>query len=115
MASSILHRATSVANSLGALLIVGWLLSLTLGPQAYQAYQGFFATLPAQIILLGFTIAVAYHTLNGVRHLVWDSGHGFNPKVADMSGIFCMVVALLGGSAIWWFAIGGKAILEALA
>lgn len=114
MLSSILHRATSVANSAGALLIVGWLMSLAMGAQAYATYQGIFASLPGQIILLGFTISILYHLLNGIRYLVWDSGHGFTPRVADTSSIVCILLAFAGGAAIWWFGIGGARLLEAL-
>jgi succinate dehydrogenase / fumarate reductase cytochrome b subunit len=104
MASSILHRATGTANAIGSLLVVGWLLALALGPEAYAAYQSFFGWWPVQIVLFGFTVAIMYHLANGIRHLVWDSGHGFNPKLSDATGLFCMAFGLFGAIAVWVFA-----------
>jgi succinate dehydrogenase / fumarate reductase cytochrome b subunit len=101
MLGSILHRATGVANYVGAFLVVGWLFSMTLGEERYDQFADIAASIPGQVILFGFTLSIVYHALNGVRHLVWDAGHGFTPKVASFTGSLVILAAIVGAAAIW--------------
>lgn len=104
MLSSILHRATGVANSIGIILIVGWFFAAGLGEDAYVQFDAILSSIPAKIVLFGFTISILYHLINGVRHLVWDMGHGFSPKVADFWAFFAIIGSLVGAVAIWFAA-----------
>ncbi len=104
MALSFLHRVTGCALSVGMLLLVYWLVALASGRQAYADAQAFFAHGFVRFTLVAFSFAFFYHLLNGVRHLVWDSGHGFERKTARMSGW----IAFLGAVALtlfFWFLI----------
>lgn len=99
---SFLHRVTGCALSAGALLFVYWLVAAAGGPEAYANAQAVFAHPLIKVLLVGFSFAFFYHLLNGVRHLVWDTGHGFDKKQARTSGwvAFLGAVAL---TAFMWF------------
>lgn len=75
---SILHRITGAALTVGSLLLVYWLIALASGPEAFATAQGLFGSILGRLILFGFTWALVYHTLAGIRHLVWDAGYGFD-------------------------------------
>ena len=93
---SILHRATGLALSVGLLLFVYWLVAAASGAEAYANAQAVFANPLIKLLLVGFSFAFFYHLLNGVRHLAWDTGHGFEKKKARTSGW----VAFLGAVAL---------------
>jgi len=101
---SILHRATGCALSVGLLLFVYWLVAAASGPEAYASAQAVFASPLTKTALVGFSFAFFYHLLNGVRHLAWDTGHGFEKKKARTSGwvAFLGAVAL---TALFWFVL----------
>lgn len=77
MVTSILHRATGVALIVGALAMVYGLVSLASGPERWDTFTACVGSLFGKIILFGFSWALAYHLLNGIRHLMQDAGHGF--------------------------------------
>ncbi len=77
MVTSILHRITGVALALGTLVLVWALLALASGPSAYAQVMGFCASWIGVIMLLGWTWALSFHVLNGIRHLLQDIGLGF--------------------------------------
>jgi succinate dehydrogenase / fumarate reductase cytochrome b subunit len=86
MLYSILHRATGVALSAGTLLLAWWLLALASGPDAFAVANGFVGSILGMLMLFGWTWALMYHLGNGIRHLVWDAGYGFDLDVAQKSG-----------------------------
>lgn len=101
---SILHRVTGCALSVGTLLFVYWLVAAASGAEAYANAQAVFAHPLTRVLLVGFSFAFFYHLLNGVRHLVWDTGHGFEKAKARASGW----VAFLGAVAltvVFWVVI----------
>jgi len=77
MLSSILHRATGVALSVGCLLLVWWLVAAAGSPGYFAMVEGFIGSWLGVLMLLGWVAALSYHVLNGVRHLLWDTGRGF--------------------------------------
>lgn len=83
---SILHRATGVALSVGSILFVVWLWSLAGGEQRYTSVAKFFDFWLIKFALFLWTLAFYYHLLNGIRHLMWDFGAGFELKEAYRSG-----------------------------
>lgn len=101
MLGSILHRATGVANYLGLMLLAAWLFATASGPEAYGAFERVASSIPGTVVLFGFTVSILYHAMSGARHLVWDAGHGFNPKLASLLGGLIIVLALGGATAIW--------------
>lgn len=93
-ALSIAHRATGVFLVIGALLLVYWLISLAGGPDSYAQAQAFFGSLIGRVILLPWVFALFYHLCNGIRHLLWDMGVGFEISTVYTSGKVVVVAAV---------------------
>jgi len=106
-ALSILHRATGVALGFGAALLTWWLLALLGEPSDFASVQGFLASPLGRLLLLGWTWALFYHLLNGIRHLVWDTGHGLDLKSVYRGGwivvVFSVVLTVVAWLAGYWF------------
>jgi succinate dehydrogenase / fumarate reductase, cytochrome b subunit len=83
---SILHRASGVALSVGTLLLVYWLIAAAAGPESFATAQGFIGSILGRVLLLGWSWALFYHLCNGIRHLFWDAGRGFELKTVYASG-----------------------------
>jgi len=98
---SILHRITGVLLSLGFLLLVYWLAAAAAGPERYAAARDALATPLAQLVWFGAAFAFCYHLLNGVRHLFFDMGHGFELKTARASGRAVAIGAVVLGLLLW--------------
>jgi len=98
---SILHRVSGVLLSVGTVLMVVWLVALAQGEQAYQAMIAFMSSAPVLVALVGWTLALFYHLLNGIRHLLWDTGTMLELKPARASG-WMVVVLAFGLTAIVW-------------
>ncbi len=100
---SILHRGTGVMLVLGTLLLVYWLWALAGGPGAYADAQALLASWIGRVILLAWTLALFYHLCNGIRHLFWDIGLGFELKTAYASG-WAVVIASVALTLLAWIA-----------
>lgn len=98
---SILHRATGVMLAFGAFALVGWLVSLVAGPAAYGSLNDFFAGPLGALMLLGWTFCFYYHLSNGIRHLAWDTGHGFEKERARQTGWLVVAVAVIMTAGTW--------------
>jgi succinate dehydrogenase / fumarate reductase, cytochrome b subunit len=83
---SILHRASGVALSVGTILLVWWLGAAADGPAPYAGMQHFLASWLGLLLLFGWSAALFYHLCNGIRHLWWDSGHGFELSTTYATG-----------------------------
>lgn len=92
---SILHRITGAFLSLGIIALTYWLTALAAGPAAYATAAEWFGSWFGKLVLFGWLVAFCYHLLNGVRHLVWDTGRGFEVTHVERSGW-----AVLAGSVI---------------
>lgn len=99
---SILHRATGVINALGVLLLTCWLLALAGGEASYAAFLACLGSLPGQIALFGFAATLVYHLLNGVRHLFWDAGWGFEIPQVYRSGYVVIALTVLLTGLLWY-------------
>ena len=80
------HRATGVALSVGTMFLVWWLVAAATGDDAYAAARWFFGSWLGMLMLLGWTFAFFFHLCNGIRHLFWDAGLGFELRTAYASG-----------------------------
>lgn len=83
---SIANRITGVVLSLGAIGLVIWLTAAAMGPQAYGEVQGIVASWGGRVALFGFTFAFFLHLCGGIRHMVWDTVHGFDLRWIYISG-----------------------------
>lgn len=97
---SILHRATGVFLSLGAVGLVWWLFAAALGDAYFAPVAAFLASIVGRLLLFAWTAALFYHLANGIRHLLWDAGFGFDLKTAYATG---------------WTVVAAAAVLTVLA
>jgi succinate dehydrogenase / fumarate reductase cytochrome b subunit len=98
---SILHRATGIALSVGALYLATWVMYAASSPKAYALFQSFNGSIAGRIVLGGWLFAAFYHLCNGIRHLFWDAGYGFELKDAYRSGWIVVGVALVATAVSW--------------
>jgi succinate dehydrogenase / fumarate reductase cytochrome b subunit len=98
---SILHRLTGVALAAAAAVLVAWLLAVASGPAAFLRFAAVLRSIPGQLLLLGITFAFCYHLANGLRHLAWDAGYGFDKHTARRSGFAVVAVAAILTVLIW--------------
>ena len=107
---SISHRATGLALSIGTLLLVWWLVALASGPEAFATVQSFIGSWLGLLLLLGWTFSLFFHFANGIRHLFWDAGYGFDLKTTHASGwtvVAASVVLTLIAWGVGLSAMGG--------
>ena len=104
MASSILHRATGIILAVGSLLIVWGLAALAAGQDAFATFTACAASPFGTIVMIGWTLAFFYHLANGVRHLVWDTGHGLDVKSANASSVVIFTFTAAATLAVWYIA-----------
>jgi succinate dehydrogenase / fumarate reductase cytochrome b subunit len=100
-ALSILHRLTGVALGLGTLMLTWWLLALLGAPSDFAAVQIFIGSILGRFLLLGWTWALFFHLLNGVRHLIWDTGHGLDLPSVYRGGWFVVGLSVALTLAAW--------------
>ncbi len=109
MLSSILHRASGVVNYGGAVLVAIWLIALASGEAAYTGLMDVLNG-PIKILvilaLIGFTLSLIYHMLNGIRHLVWDAGKGFDPAASNQRSVLIMIGSVVLTAIIWVLGLG---------
>jgi succinate dehydrogenase / fumarate reductase, cytochrome b subunit len=105
---SILHRLTGIALSAGMLLVVWLVVTLHQGHGHYWVFQDFIGSFIGRLLLFGWTWAVFFHLLNGVRHLAWDAGLGFELKTVYASGWAVVIGSVILTVAVW---IAGFAVL----
>ena len=102
---SILHRAAGVVLTTGTLIMAAWLVSLALGKEAYDVVVMVIGHPLGQFVLFGYSVALIYHALNGVRHLGWDLGFGLTIPQVYKNGqivLFLTVVLTMSlWSAVW--------------
>lgn len=98
---SIIHRVTGVGLSVGTLLVAAWLIALAMGPETYKQFAGHLTAWYGQVLLFGWSWALMYHLGNGIRHLFWDMGRGFDLKTAEYSGYAVVAASLLLTAAAW--------------
>ena len=109
MALSILHRASGVALMLGTLMFAYWFIAIASGQEYYEYAQNLIGSIFGRLILLGFTIALVIHFLNGIRHLFYDAGLGFKLETSRITGWLVVTGTILITIIIWISAylIGG--------
>ena len=104
MVLSITHRATGIALMAGTLVLVYWLLAAASGAEAYASAQVLLGSWLGRVALLGFSFALFYHLCNGIRHLFWDMGLGFELKTAYASGAAVVIVSIVMTVTAWGLA-----------
>jgi succinate dehydrogenase / fumarate reductase cytochrome b subunit len=101
MTLSILHRATGVAMAVGFVVFAAWLICAAAGAEEYGQFTALLSTFVGQLLLIGWSFAFFYHLANGVRHLFWDAGRGFEKWQANASAWFVLTLSIAGTAAFW--------------
>ena len=102
---SSLHRISGMLLSLGAVVLGAWLIALASGPEAYDGAQRLLAAGWFKLPLVGWTFCFFFHLVNGVRHLFWDAGYGFDPARIRASGWTVVVITVAATAAFSFVAI----------
>jgi len=93
--TSIFTRLTGNALIVGALLVVWWFAALAAGPDAYASANGFITSWFGDLIMFGSVACIWYHTLAGIRHLIWDTGRMLDVEKAELAGQVIIVASVL--------------------
>jgi len=104
MSLSILHRVTGMALAFGLIILVAWLMAAAGGQGSYARAYDVFSSLPFKLLFGGGLFIVIYHTCNGLRHLAWDMGWGFERHEARRSAAIVVAVALIATAICLYFA-----------
>ncbi len=102
---SISHRLCGIALAKGCILAAAWVIALASGPMYFAFVQAIMLSLPGQLILFGFSVAVFYHLSNGVRHLIWDTGRCLSLRGVYVSGYMVMASTLILTGGLWFIVI----------
>jgi len=102
---SSLHRITGLLLSAGAVVLGVWLIALASGPESFAAVAGVVGAAWFKPLLVGWTFCFFFHLANGVRHLFWDAGYGFDPKRIRASGWTVVAVTVVATAAFSFAAI----------
>ena len=95
MAASITHRVTGVGLTMGTIFLAWWLIAAAAGPVPYSHFASAAHSIIGQVVLFGFVWAMAFHFLNGIRHLIWDIGYGFKVPTALATGVTVYALSVL--------------------
>lgn len=98
---SIMHRLTGLLLSLGMVLVTAWLVALAAGPESFATVNGWLGSPLGLILLAVWTVALFYHLLNGIRHLLWDAGWLLELKGAYASGWTVLVLTVIFSAIVW--------------
>ena len=101
MVSSIVHRATGIVLAAGSLLVVAALVALAAGPDAWTCVTDHAGAWYGLAVLFGWTWALAYHLLNGIRHLLQDAGWGYAIAQFVRNGWIVVIGSLVLTAALW--------------
>jgi len=110
MTMSIVHRITGATLYVGTLLLAWWLIAAASGPNAYANVEWFTGTIIGRLILFGYTWALIHHMLGGIRHLIWDTIHGFEPAEREMLTLATLIGSVAFALVLWavgYLVIGG--------
>lgn len=108
MVMSITHRLTGAALYVGTLLLSWWLIAAAVGPEYFDYVSSWFAWWPGKLVLIGYTWALLQHMLGGIRHLIWDTGKGFDLAAIDRLSWGSLILSLVLTAAIWFFASAAR-------
>jgi succinate dehydrogenase / fumarate reductase, cytochrome b subunit len=109
---SILHRITGILLSLCFFVLVYWLAAAGAGPQRYADAQAIIGSPLVQFVLIGGLFSFCFHLLNGIRHLFWDAGYGFELPVARKTGWAAAIGSVVLTLVLWvvlGLSLGGAA------
>ena len=111
MVMSILHRITGSALYVGTLLLAWWLLAAAAGPAHFAQINGLLASPVGVIVMIGYTWVLFHHMLGGIRHLIWDTGRGFDLPTVDRLSWMTIIGSLTFTLVVWATVLRLKGVL----
>lgn len=105
MTISILHRITGTALYFGTLLLAAWLIATASGPEEFNMINELFGSIIGRLILFGYTWALIHHMLGGIRHFIWDTGHGFELPTVELMALMTIIGSVSLTAIIWALAL----------
>ncbi len=102
---SIMNRLSGIATSVGTLLLVWWLVASAGSPGGFATMQWFMGSIVGMVLLFGWTVALVYHFVGGMRHLTWDAGYGFDLPQVYASGWAAVAATVVCTVVIWVVAL----------
>ena len=104
---SILHRGTGLFLVLGSVMIAFWVVALALGQNIFASYQVLLGSLLGKVLLAGWSFSLFYHWANGIRHLLWDAGWGYEIERVYMTGWIVVLVSVVLTGLLWLLPVLG--------
>jgi succinate dehydrogenase / fumarate reductase cytochrome b subunit len=104
---SILHRFTGIALAVGSILLAWWLVAVAAGGELFTATHAFLASPIGVVLLFGWSAAFFYHLCNGIRHLTWDAGYGFEIRDARRNGYAVLAATVVLTVLAWLYVLLG--------
>lgn len=101
MMMSIVHRITGAALYFGTILLAWWLIAAAAGPDYFAYTNAIFTSVIGRIVLFGYTWALVHHMLGGLRHFIWDMGHGFGPHAREWLARFTIIGSIVLTAVLW--------------
>ena len=102
MLVSILHRATGDGMAvIGGILLIGWLVALASGPEAYAWYVGWATSPIGYLLMVGLSWAFFQHMLSGLRHFVLDIGAGYEVDNNNRWSALLPVLSIVLTAFLW--------------
>ena len=102
---SILHRTTGLFLVLGTTVIALWVITLALGHNVFDSYQIWLGSFVGKALLFGWSFSLFFHWANGIRHLLWDFGWGYEIERVYMTGWFVVSISVVLTGLLWLLAI----------
>lgn len=103
---SITHRLTGVLLGVGAVLLVVWIMAAAAGPRSYAVLDDAAGSPLGLALLFAWTFSLFFHLCNGIRHLMWDAGFGFELFTIYTSGWAVLIASLLLTALVWFAGLG---------
>lgn len=101
MIMSIFHRLTGAALYFGTVLLAWWLIAAASGPAYFDWVNAFFSSIVGRLVLFGYTWALIHHMLGGVRHLIWDTGRGFELPTLELLARMTIIGSVSLTAVVW--------------
>ena len=101
-----LHRITGIALSVGSILLVAWISSAVYSAEAFASMNRFLGGYIGQFVLFGWTFSLIFHSVSGVRHLIWDTGRLLEVKQIYSSSKIVLAIAIVL-TLLAWILAGG--------
>ena len=100
---SIAHRITGVINAIAISLICIWFL-LTINNEKIL-FENILNSFFGKFISISLSWTFSFHILNEIRHLIWDVGYGFDPKISKITGYMTLISSFLLTIIIYFFGV----------